>query len=95
MCAAVGGMDADGCPPSPLQAIQGPSHCPPNLPHTLPPFRPERGDLVATVAETTGVGALRLLRDRMRADPEGSRILSERPRVTVRGNAACMGGVCA
>ena len=45
--------------------------------------RPERADLVGTVAEATGVWALHQLRDRMRADPEGRRILEERPRVTV------------
>ena len=30
--------------------------------------------------------------DHMRADPEGNRILSERPRVTARGNAAWLHG---
>ena len=45
--------------------------------------RPDRADLVGAVAETTGTWALGQLRDRMRADPEGRRILEERPRVNV------------
>ncbi len=35
------------------------------------------------MAETSGLWAIRLLRDRMLADPEGRKILEERPRVTV------------
>ena len=38
---------------------------------------------MGNVAETTGEWALRGLRDRMRSDPEGARILRLRPRITV------------
>ena len=53
--------------------------------------RPERADLVGAVAETTGTWSLHQLRDRMRSDPEGRRILDERPRVTVSETAVCRG----
>lgn len=56
--------------------------------------RPQRADLVGTVAETTGLPVLRQLRDRMAEDPEGARILKERPRITVRVVEACFESVC-
>ena len=57
--------------------------------------RPARGDLVAVVGEAWGAAAARGMRDRMRADPEGRRILAERPRVTVRrGGGGGGGGFC-
>lgn len=43
---------------------------------------PRRADLVAVVGETTGVSALRAIRDRMRRSPEGQELLALRPRVT-------------
>jgi hypothetical protein len=48
------------------------------------PCRPARADLVATVGETFGDAAIRRMRDRMRGDPDGRRILAERPHITVR-----------
>ncbi|XP_065593642.1 ubiquinone biosynthesis protein COQ4 homolog, mitochondrial [Cyrtonyx montezumae] len=42
---------------------------------------PYRHDMVAVLGETTGCLALPKLRDRMRNDPEGYRILQERPRI--------------
>uniref|UniRef100_A0A8C3M1Y1 Ubiquinone biosynthesis protein COQ4 homolog, mitochondrial n=1 Tax=Chrysolophus pictus TaxID=9089 RepID=A0A8C3M1Y1_CHRPC len=42
---------------------------------------PYRHDMVAVLGETTGCLALPTLRDRMRNDPEGYRILQERPRI--------------
>ncbi|XP_028318766.1 ubiquinone biosynthesis protein COQ4 homolog, mitochondrial [Gouania willdenowi] len=42
---------------------------------------PYRHDMVAVLGETTGHQALINLRDRMRNDPEGSTILTERPRI--------------
>ncbi|KAK5600104.1 Ubiquinone biosynthesis protein [Crenichthys baileyi] len=42
---------------------------------------PYRHDMVAVLGETTGHLALLNLRDRMRNDPEGYRILTERPRI--------------
>ncbi|GAX84185.1 hypothetical protein CEUSTIGMA_g11608.t1 [Chlamydomonas eustigma] len=50
---------------------------------------PERADLVASVAETTGTGALQQLRDRMRKDSEGQRVLEDRPRITNATMALC------
>ncbi|XP_074871252.1 ubiquinone biosynthesis protein COQ4 homolog, mitochondrial [Carettochelys insculpta] len=44
-------------------------------------YNPYRHDMVAVLGETTGSTALRNLRDRMRHDPEGYRILQERPRI--------------
>ncbi|KAH0615576.1 hypothetical protein JD844_005017 [Phrynosoma platyrhinos] len=38
-------------------------------------------DMVAVLGETTGFFALRNLRERMKNDPEGYRILQERPRI--------------
>lgn len=42
---------------------------------------PARGDMVALLGELTGGPALRVMRDRMAADPEGARLLAARPRV--------------
>lgn len=42
---------------------------------------PYRHDMVAVLGETTGHLALIRLRDRMRGDPEGHTILTERPRI--------------
>ncbi|KAM9735139.1 ubiquinone biosynthesis protein COQ4 homolog, mitochondrial [Menidia menidia] len=42
---------------------------------------PYRHDMVAVLGETTGQFALLKLRDRMRNDPEGHTILTERPRI--------------
>ncbi|XP_062845128.1 ubiquinone biosynthesis protein COQ4 homolog, mitochondrial isoform X2 [Trichomycterus rosablanca] len=42
---------------------------------------PYRHDMVAVLGETTGHLALRGLRNRMRNDPEGHAILTERPRI--------------
>ncbi|XP_046906967.1 ubiquinone biosynthesis protein COQ4 homolog, mitochondrial isoform X1 [Hypomesus transpacificus] len=42
---------------------------------------PYRHDMVAVLGETTGHLALLRLRDRMRGDPEGCTILTERPRI--------------
>lgn len=64
------------------------THHTPRIPTHTTTRSPARGDLVAAVGETWGEGSVRLMRDRMRADPEGRRILAERPRVTVR--APCM-----
>ncbi|XP_073170925.1 ubiquinone biosynthesis protein COQ4 homolog, mitochondrial-like isoform X3 [Lepidochelys kempii] len=44
-------------------------------------YNPYRHDMVAVLGETTGSSALRSLRDKMRHDPEGYRILQERPRI--------------
>ncbi|XP_061460265.1 ubiquinone biosynthesis protein COQ4 homolog, mitochondrial [Rhineura floridana] len=44
-------------------------------------YDPYRHDMVAVLAETTGYLALKKLRDRMRNDHEGYRILQERPRI--------------
>mmetsp|Transcript_8693 Transcript_8693/g.15023 ORF Transcript_8693/g.15023 Transcript_8693/m.15023 type:complete len:240 (+) Transcript_8693:75-794(+) len=52
-------------------------------------LRPQRADLVATVAETTGTWHLERLRARMQADPEGRQVLAERPLVTDESVAAC------
>ena len=46
--------------------------------------RPQRADLVGTVAETSSTFVLDGLRRRMQADPEGRVVLAEQPRVTVR-----------
>jgi hypothetical protein len=54
--------------------------------------RPARADLVATVGEMGPAAVLERLRQRMLADPEGRRILQERPIVTVStavGNGMC------
>lgn len=42
---------------------------------------PRRADLVAIVGETTGITALKLIRDRMYRSEEGRRVLAEMPRV--------------
>ncbi|KAM9820935.1 ubiquinone biosynthesis protein COQ4 homolog, mitochondrial [Neosynchiropus ocellatus] len=42
---------------------------------------PYRHDMVAVLGETTGHFALEKLRDRMRNDPEGYAVLTERPRI--------------
>ncbi|KAG7476471.1 hypothetical protein MATL_G00083130 [Megalops atlanticus] len=42
---------------------------------------PYRHDMVAVLGETTGHLALMKLRDRMKSDPEGYSILTERPRI--------------
>ncbi|XP_066466843.1 ubiquinone biosynthesis protein COQ4 homolog, mitochondrial [Tiliqua scincoides] len=44
-------------------------------------YNPYRHDMVAVLGETTGFLALQKLRERMRSDPEGYRILQERPRI--------------
>ncbi|CAI5794437.1 biosynthesis COQ4 homolog, mitochondrial isoform X1 [Podarcis lilfordi] len=44
-------------------------------------YNPYRHDMVAVLGETTGYLALRNLREKMRNDPEGYRILQERPRI--------------
>jgi ubiquinone biosynthesis protein COQ4 len=43
---------------------------------------PRRADLVAIVGETTGLPALRAIRTRLHASPEGRALLAQRPRVT-------------
>eukprot|EP00116_Pleurobrachia_bachei_P014166 sb/3474428/ len=43
---------------------------------------PYRGDLVATLGETTGTAALTAMRDKMRMSTTGLEILKERPRIT-------------
>jgi len=43
---------------------------------------PLRGDLVATLGETTGTTALVRMRDKMRMNSEGLQILKDRPRIT-------------
>ena len=43
---------------------------------------PERGDMVATLGETTGSFALRNMYEQMQNDPVGRQVLAERPRVT-------------
>jgi ubiquinone biosynthesis protein COQ4 len=44
---------------------------------------PKRGDMVATMAETTAVGpVLRNIRDRMAQDKKGSWLLAHRPRIS-------------
>jgi hypothetical protein len=55
-----------------------------------------RDDSVATLAETTGAMALRSMRDKMAAHPEGARILQERPRVSLRpsSQAALLNHTC-
>jgi ubiquinone biosynthesis protein COQ4 len=50
---------------------------------------PRRGDLVAVVGETTGVPALRAIRDRMLRSPEGRELLADRPRITDATVAPC------
>ncbi|KAJ6654629.1 hypothetical protein lerEdw1_006782 [Lerista edwardsae] len=44
-------------------------------------YNPYRHDMVAVLGETTGFLALQTLREKMRLDPEGYRILQERPRI--------------
>ncbi|XP_042334778.1 ubiquinone biosynthesis protein COQ4 homolog, mitochondrial [Sceloporus undulatus] len=44
-------------------------------------YDPYRHDMIAVLGETTGFLALRNLRERMKNDPEGYRILQERPRI--------------
>lgn len=43
---------------------------------------PRRADLVAVVGETTGLLALRAIRDRMQRSEEGRLLLTDRPRIT-------------
>lgn len=43
---------------------------------------PQRADLVATVGETSAGPALAAIRGRMLRDPEGRRVLQDKPRVT-------------
>eukprot|EP00898_Chlorokybus_atmophyticus_P001995 jgi/Chlat1/2797/Chrsp187S00198 len=45
-------------------------------------LNPARADLVAAVGETTGGLALARMRDRMRRDPVGQTLLSDRPRIS-------------
>ncbi|KAG2490359.1 hypothetical protein HYH03_011161 [Edaphochlamys debaryana] len=54
-------------------------------------WRPARADLVAAVGETTGEWLLPYIRDRMKRDPVGRRILEERPRVTDETMASSAG----
>ena len=49
---------------------------------------PWRGDLVAASGETTGLPAIRAMRQRMRASETGRQILAERPLITVRRGRA-------
>ncbi|XP_019672178.2 ubiquinone biosynthesis protein COQ4 homolog, mitochondrial isoform X2 [Felis catus] len=44
-------------------------------------YDPYRHDMVAVLGETTGLRALKVLRDQMKRDPEGAQILQERPRI--------------
>uniref|UniRef100_A0A8C8XTA5 Coenzyme Q4 n=1 Tax=Panthera leo TaxID=9689 RepID=A0A8C8XTA5_PANLE len=44
-------------------------------------YNPYRHDMVAVLGETTGLHALKVLRDQMKRDPEGAQILRERPRI--------------
>ncbi|KAM5146837.1 ubiquinone biosynthesis protein COQ4 homolog, mitochondrial isoform 2-T2 [Mantella aurantiaca] len=44
-------------------------------------YDPYRHDMIAVLGETTGVQALRSLREKMSNDPEGMQILQERPRI--------------
>ncbi|KAJ9445623.1 Ubiquinone biosynthesis protein COQ4-like protein [Diplonema papillatum] len=46
---------------------------------TFDPWR--RADLVATLGETTGVGALQAMRSKLKETKEGRRVLFERPRI--------------
>ncbi|XP_044296051.1 ubiquinone biosynthesis protein COQ4 homolog, mitochondrial isoform X2 [Varanus komodoensis] len=46
-------------------------------------YNPYRHDMVAVLGETTGYLALQNLREKMRKDPEGRRILQERPRISL------------
>ncbi|XP_058380158.1 ubiquinone biosynthesis protein COQ4 homolog, mitochondrial [Diceros bicornis minor] len=46
-------------------------------------YNPYRHDMVAVLGETTGRRTLKVLRDQMRRDPEGSQILQERPRISL------------
>ncbi|XP_043575747.1 ubiquinone biosynthesis protein COQ4 homolog, mitochondrial isoform X1 [Chiloscyllium plagiosum] len=45
-------------------------------------YNPYRHDMVAVLGETTGLLAIRKLRDRMQNHPEGFQILQERPRIS-------------
>ncbi|XP_040180410.1 ubiquinone biosynthesis protein COQ4 homolog, mitochondrial [Rana temporaria] len=44
-------------------------------------YDPYRHDMIAVLGETTGVQALRSLREKLSNDPEGIQILQERPRI--------------
>lgn len=46
-------------------------------------YDPYRHDMVAVLGETTGCHALKVLRDQMKKDPEGAKILQERPRISL------------
>lgn len=46
-------------------------------------YNPYRHDMVAVLGETTGCHTLKVLRDRMKKDPEGAQILQERPRISL------------
>uniref|UniRef100_A0A671FN38 Ubiquinone biosynthesis protein COQ4 homolog, mitochondrial n=1 Tax=Rhinolophus ferrumequinum TaxID=59479 RepID=A0A671FN38_RHIFE len=46
-------------------------------------YNPYRHDMVAVLGETTGHRALKVLRDQMKKDPEGAKILQERPRISL------------
>ena len=50
---------------------------------------PRRADLVAVVGETTGVPALRSIRNRMLHSAEGRELLADRPRITDAAVARC------
>ncbi|XP_072344181.1 ubiquinone biosynthesis protein COQ4 homolog, mitochondrial isoform X1 [Scyliorhinus torazame] len=45
-------------------------------------YNPYRHDMVAVLAETTGLPAIQKLRNRMQNHPEGNQILQERPRIS-------------
>ncbi|XP_055964792.1 ubiquinone biosynthesis protein COQ4 homolog, mitochondrial [Sorex fumeus] len=46
-------------------------------------YDPYRHDMVAVLGETTGLRALKVLREKMRGHPEGAQILQERPRISL------------
>lgn len=46
-------------------------------------YDPYRHDMVAVLGETTGLQALKVLREQMRRHPEGAQILQERPRISL------------
>lgn len=43
---------------------------------------PRRADMIAIMGETTGIRAAQYMLNRMKEDPEGNRILSEKPRIS-------------
>ncbi|KAK9464464.1 ubiquinone biosynthesis protein Coq4 [Lipomyces arxii] len=75
-----------------INTIKYPGHVPTNIAQKLflaagsgiySFFNPRRGDLIATLGETTALPMLmRRLRDVMLSDPTGRRILRDKPRIT-------------